>query len=92
LSTLFGHFPFLRKLFADSAYTGPVFQACAAKVMHSLAVEIVKRGEHAKGFVVEPKRWIVIACTIVPGRALSGPKGSNAVGYGPRGVISAMLV
>jgi transposase len=59
LSTLFGQFPFLRKLFADSAYTGPVFQAGAAKAMHSLAVEIVKRGEHAQGFVVEPKRWIV---------------------------------
>ena len=27
LSTLFGQFPFLRKLFADSAYAGPVFRA-----------------------------------------------------------------
>src|SRR4051812_1897956 len=27
--------------------------------MRSLAVEIVRRGEHTKGFVVEPKRWIV---------------------------------
>ena len=26
LSALFGQFPFLRKLFADSAYTGPIFQ------------------------------------------------------------------
>ena len=25
LSTLFGQFPFLEKLFADSAYAGPVF-------------------------------------------------------------------
>ena len=25
LATLFGQFPFLRKLFADSAYAGPIF-------------------------------------------------------------------
>ena len=59
LSTLFGQFPFLRKLFADSAYTGPVFRNGAAQAMGSLAVDIVKRDAHAKGFVVEPKRWIV---------------------------------
>jgi putative transposase len=59
LSTLFGQFPFLRKLFADSAYTGPIFQDGVAKTMRSLLVEIVKRGDHAKGFVVQPKRWIV---------------------------------
>lgn len=59
LSTLFGQFPFLRTLFADSAYTGPLFRAGAAKAMRGLAVEIIKRSDHAKGFVVEPKRWIV---------------------------------
>jgi len=30
LATLFGQFPFLRKLFADSAYTGPIFRDGAA--------------------------------------------------------------
>jgi transposase len=59
LATLFGQFPFLHKLFADSAYAGPVFRNGAASSMHSLTVEIVKRGDHAKGFVAEPKRWIV---------------------------------
>ena len=59
LSTLFGQFPFLRRLFADCAYTGPIFEDGAAKAMRSLVVEIVKRSDHAKGFVVEPKRWIV---------------------------------
>ena len=59
LATLFGQFPFLRKLFADSVYTGPVFHDGAAKAMRNLAVEIVRRADHAKGFVVEPKRWIV---------------------------------
>lgn len=58
LATLFGQFPFLRKLFADRAYAGPVFHD-AATAMRSLVVEIVKRADHAKGFIVEPKRWIV---------------------------------
>jgi transposase len=59
LSSLFGQFPFLRKLFADSAYAGPVFQAGVAKAVRNLLIEIVKRSDRAKGFVVEPKRWIV---------------------------------
>jgi putative transposase len=52
LATLFGQFPFLRKLFADSAYTGPVFHDGATTAMRSLMVEIVKRADHAEGFVV----------------------------------------
>ena len=59
LATLFGQFPFLCKLFADSAYSGPRFRRGAAKAMPGLVVEFVKRADHAKGFVVEPKRWIV---------------------------------
>lgn len=59
LSTLFGQFPFLKKLFADSAYAGPVFQDGMANVMPSLVTEIVRRCDQAKGFVALPKRWIV---------------------------------
>ena len=59
LSTLFGQFPFLRKLFADSAYAGPVFANGIAEVMPNLVTEIVRRRNNAKGFVVEPQRWIV---------------------------------
>jgi putative transposase len=59
LSTLFGLFPFLKKLFADSAYAGPVFNEALAQVMPQLETEIVKRSDTAKGFVVLPKRWIV---------------------------------
>ena len=59
MSTLFGQFPFLGKLFADSAYAGPIFQDGLAKAMPSVVIEIVRRHDHAKGFVVEPKRWIV---------------------------------
>ena len=59
LSSLFGQFPFLRKLFADSAYAGPIFLDGVANVLPNLAVEIVKRRDDTKGFVVEPQRWIV---------------------------------
>jgi transposase len=58
LSSLFGLFPFLRKLFADSAYEGPLFQAALTKVLPNLKPEIIKRSQ-TKGFKVLPKRWIV---------------------------------
>jgi len=59
LATLFGMFPFLEKLFADSAYGGPIFHTALAAILPSLKTEIVKRSDQAKGFVVLPKRWIV---------------------------------
>ena len=59
LDTLFGQFPFLCKLFADRAYAGPIFHDGATQAVRGLAVEIVTRADHAKGFVVEPMRWIV---------------------------------
>jgi len=59
LSTLFGQFPFLQKLFADSAYAGPAFDSGLANVMPDLVTEIVRRCVQLRGFVVLPKRWIV---------------------------------
>ncbi|HEV2041581.1 MAG TPA: IS5 family transposase [Casimicrobiaceae bacterium] len=59
LSTLFGGFPFLKKLFADSAYAGPVFHDGLANAMPSLVTEIVRRCDQVRGFAVLPKRWIV---------------------------------
>jgi putative transposase len=59
LSTLFGMFPFLQKLFADSAYQGPLFNSDLARILPCLKTEIVKRSDLAKGFVILPKRWIV---------------------------------
>jgi hypothetical protein len=56
---LFGQFPFLCKLFANSACAGPVFANGIAHVMPNLVTEIVRRRDHTKGFVVEPQRWIV---------------------------------
>ena len=52
-------FPFLGKLFADSAYQGPVFHRALAGILPDLETEIVKRSDRVKGFVVQPRRWVV---------------------------------
>jgi transposase len=59
MATLFGLHPFLMKLYADGGYQGPQFQRAVKKVLTRVNVEIVKRSDQAKGFVVLPKRWIV---------------------------------
>jgi transposase len=59
LATLFGMYPFLKKLFADGGYQGSEFRNALAKILPHLETEIVKRSDQAKGFVVLPKRWIV---------------------------------
>jgi transposase len=59
LKTLFGRYPFLKKLFADGGYHGPVFATAQKKAMPGLATEIVKRSDTAKGFEVLPGRWVV---------------------------------
>ena len=48
-----------RKLFADSAYQGPVFHRALAGILPDLETEIVKRSDRVKGFVVQPRRWVV---------------------------------
>ena len=59
MGTLFGLYPFLLQLYADGGYQGPEFQAALRRVCRQVSVEIVKRSDTAKGFVVVPKRWIV---------------------------------
>ena len=59
LATLFGLHPFLKKLFADAAYQGPVFRDGVTRAVPTIDIEIVKRSDHARGFTVLPKRWIV---------------------------------
>jgi putative transposase len=59
LATLLGLFPFLKRLFADSAYEGPIFETGLATILPELKTEIVKRSTQVKGFVVLPRRWIV---------------------------------
>ncbi len=59
MATLFGLYPFLLKLYADGGYQGRAFQAGLKKAIARVNVEIVKRSDQARGFVVLPKRWIV---------------------------------
>jgi transposase len=58
MSTLFGLFPFLLKLYAESGYQGAKFRQGMKRVCEQVNVEIVKRSD-AGQFVVLPKRWIV---------------------------------
>lgn len=59
MATLFGLYPFLLKLYADGGYQGPAFRSALASVFAQIEVEIVKRSDANKGFVVLPKRWVV---------------------------------
>lgn len=58
MASLFGLFPFLLKLYADSGYAGPKFQEGLKQVCGQINIEIVKRSDVGR-FVVLPKRWIV---------------------------------
>ena len=51
-------FPFIDKIFADGGYQGEATATAVARIGH-WELEIVKRSDTAKGFVVLPKRWIV---------------------------------
>ncbi|NDV89568.1 IS5 family transposase [Aurantimonas aggregata] len=51
-------FPWLRHIFADGGYAGA--KLTDALVGHGVwTIEIVKRSDAAKGFVVLPRRWVV---------------------------------
>ncbi|MDQ4031096.1 MAG: IS5 family transposase [Actinomycetota bacterium] len=58
MGSLFGLHPFLLKLYAESGYQGPKFQAGLRAVCGQVNLEIVKRSDCHKS-VVLPKRWIV---------------------------------
>ena len=58
LSTLFGMYPFLQKLFADGGTQGPVFHKALAEALAHLKIAIGKRSDQAKGFEVVPKRRV----------------------------------
>jgi transposase len=58
MGALFGLYPFLLKLYADSGYQGPKFKEGLKRVCRQINLEIVKRSDVGK-FVVLPKRWIV---------------------------------
>ena len=51
-------FVFVERLFADGGYSGDATRA-AAKRAGKVDLQIVKRSDTAKGFMILPKRWIV---------------------------------
>jgi transposase len=51
-------FPFIERIYADGGYQGPRVRAAAART-GTWKIEIIKRSDTAKGFVVLPKRWVV---------------------------------
>lgn len=59
LKMLFGRYAFVKKLFADGGYQGPLFERAQRKALPGVRTEIVKRSDKASGFAVLPKHWIV---------------------------------
>ena len=59
MATLFGRFPFLKRLIADGGYQGPRFKAAIKRKLPDVEVDIVKRTDPVQGFTVLPVRWIV---------------------------------
>jgi transposase len=58
MAKLFGAYPFLLRLYADSGYQGPKFPQALKRVCREVNLEIVRRSDAGR-FVVLPKRWIV---------------------------------
>jgi len=51
-------YPWLRHIFADGGYAGDKLRD-ALRGLGDWSIEIVKRSDDAKGFVVLPRRWVV---------------------------------
>jgi transposase len=58
LAAIINRFPWLRHVFADGGYAGEKLEAALAKI-GSWTLEIIKRSDTAKGFVLLPRRWVV---------------------------------
>lgn len=50
-------YPTLKRIWADSAYRGEVIDTVQTET--GLTVEVVKRTDDLRGFVVLPRRWVV---------------------------------
>jgi transposase len=58
LRNIRGRFPFLTHIFADGGYAGEKFAGALAET-GNWSIEIIKRSDTAKGFVLLPRRWVV---------------------------------
>lgn len=58
LTSIGSAFPWLSHIFADGGYAGPKLKEALHKI-GDWTLEIVKRSDTAKGFVLLPRRWVV---------------------------------
>jgi transposase len=58
LASVRGLYPWLRHVFADGGYAGDKPKR-ALEDLGDWTIEIVKRSDAAKGFVLLPRRWVV---------------------------------
>jgi transposase len=58
LASIRGAFPWLRHVFADAGYAGEKLDQALAR-LGKWTLEIVRRSDIAKGFVLLPRRWVV---------------------------------
>jgi transposase len=58
LASIRNAYPWLRHVFADAAYAGDKLQHALDK-LGTWTIEIIRRADAAKGFVLLPRRWVV---------------------------------
>jgi transposase len=58
LASIRSKLPWLRHVFADAAYAGDKLEQALTK-LGTWTIEIVRRADTAKGFVLLPRRWVV---------------------------------
>jgi putative transposase len=58
LTSIRSRFPWLRHVFADGGYAGDKLREALAG-RGDWVIEIIKRSDTAKGFVLLPRRWVV---------------------------------
>jgi len=67
LAEIIRRFPWLRHVFADGGYAGDKLRDTHRRI-GKWTVEIVKRSDTARGFVVLPRRWVVERALAWPNR------------------------
>ena len=85
-----GHWPFLQRCFADSAYAGDRVAGATA-----IAVTIVSAPPGQKGFAVQPRRWVIERSFAHAGRCRRLARDHEATGNATLGffvLANAMLL